>query len=113
MAEIMDFQLGRQEDGVLVISLTPSAAIGGRNFQFSVGKRQGWTASGLITKNMNSGFYGTSGMNIINSGQGIMSIALNSVDTSGRDFGAYAFKNEILDSGSRTITTQGYLLLSP
>lgn len=107
-----DFSLARQEDGVLIISMTPVIPIGGQNYQFQVTKRFGGT-SGLITKSMHSGFYNVSGMNIVNSGQGIMRVNINEVDTSGREWGNYSFNVQRLDSGNRTVVSEGYLVILP
>lgn len=102
----------RMEDGLLVIQLAPSIAIGGQSWQFELMNRFGGV-SGRIVKNMASGFLVSSGMNITNSGIGIMTVQVNSQDTSGLPYGNYVFAVTRLDSGNRTAATEGYLLLLP
>ena len=98
------------EDGLLVISMTPEEPVGGWTLQTVVTKRFGGTP--LVSRYMASGYYGVSGMNIVNSGQGIFSVTLNSSDFSGKDPGNYAFQITRTDSGSRTNLTDGYLMLT-
>lgn len=70
--------------------------------------------SGIIVKSVASGFAaGQSGFTYLNSGQGQFQVNFNSVDTSGMDYGNFAFAIERLDSGSRTVISEGYLMLSP
>jgi hypothetical protein len=112
MPILADFTLCRYEDGSLVVSLAPGTNIGGWSMRFALQHRFGGI-SGIIEKWMASGYYGVSGMNINNSGQGVFNIGVNSADTSGLDFGNYAYTVERLDSGFRTILTEGYLQLTP
>ena len=102
----------RMEDGLLVISLVPPIPIGGQSWQFEVLNRFGGV-SGRIIKSMASGHYNVSGMNIVNSGQGVMNVAINSVDTSGLQWGNYAFTVTRLDSGNRQAATEGFLKIQP
>lgn len=112
MAVLTDFSLARYEDGILTISMAPPVAIGAWDIRFRVQKRFGGT-SGLITKSITSGFNGSSGITITNSGQGQFNVAINSRDTSGLEYGNYAFSTERFESGSRTILSEGYLQLMP
>jgi hypothetical protein len=61
---------------------------------------------------MASGYYGVSGMNIVNSGQGQFRITLDAVDTSGFVAGNYAYEIRRLNSGNITSLTQGYITVS-
>jgi hypothetical protein len=102
----------KYEDGILTVSMSPPVAIGGWEIQFKTTKRFGGTTN-LFTKSVASGFNGQSGITITNSGAGIFNIQVNSVDSSGLDFGNYAAVSERLNSGSRTTLTEGFLLLMP
>jgi len=76
--------------------------------QFEVQHRFGGI-SGLITKNVASGFNGASGITVTNSGLGYFTVGINSIDTSGFDFKNYSFDVQRLDSGSRTVIAQGIM----
>ncbi len=101
------------EDTSLTISLAPPTAIGGWSLKFQAQHRYGGI-SGFMTKYTASGYGGVvSGITITNSGQGILSIAINAVDTSGLDFTPYVYQLERTDSGFRTITNYGFLNILP
>lgn len=104
-----DFTLGQREDGSLTIPMSPPQPIGGFTLEFTVLSHFGGI-SGLITKSCASGFY-SSGITLVNSGQGILQISINAGDTSGWVPNAYPFVVQRLDSGFRTDLTTGYLLL--
>jgi hypothetical protein len=112
MPIIANFTLARLEDGVLTIGLEPPAAIGGWNLQLTCMKRFGGQTP-LFLKSCASGFNGVSGITVVNSGQGIFNIPINSVDTSGSEYGNYATFIERLDSGFRTVIDEGYLTVNP
>lgn len=107
----IDFRLSKFEDITITIPLAPPTPIGGWEVKLSVAHRFG--GSGLIQKSMASGRYNVSGMNIVNSGAGIMSAKFYTSDTSGLAYGNYAYQCERLDSGSRTVLTQGFMMLLP
>ena len=69
--------------------------------------------SGFAIASVASGYNGQSGINITNSGQGVLNITIPSLATSGIDFKNYAFAIERLDSGFRTVLSEGYVLLLP
>jgi hypothetical protein len=100
-----NFTLARYEDGILTVSMTPPTPIGGWTLQFSVCTRFGGT-SPLVTKSCASGYNGTSGITITNSGQGFFAVQLKSADTSGLDPGNFAYVIERLDSGARSLIVQ-------
>ena len=110
-----DFQLPQFSDATFLVNLAPPVAIGGWSLRCLVAKRFGDEyVSGLITKSCASGYgAGQSGITILNSGQGRIQINLVARDTSGLTWGGYQYAVERLDSGSRTILTQGQLLLAP
>lgn len=112
MPVLNDFAFTRYDDGILTMPMVPPVAVGGWNVQFKVQHRFGGI-SGLIVKSMASGFSGVSGITVTNSGNGVFNIALNSADTSGMEYGNYSFAVERLDSGSRTLLSEGYLILLP
>lgn len=111
MPIIVDVPSIQYDDGQLTISLAPPAPVGGRAVRFTVLKRFGGI-SGLVTKYAASGYNNVSGINVTNSGAGVLSIALNSADLSGQDPGAYAFVVELTDT-PRTEVNAGYLLYLP
>lgn len=111
-----DVTISRFEDGVLTVAMAPPVAVGGWAITFRVQKYFGGgssLASGLINKSVSSGLNGASGITVTNSGQGVFAIDLRSVDTSGLQFGNYAYAVERTDSGNRTVLSQGYVLLGP
>ena len=112
MPVISDFSLAKFQDGTLTISMAPPQAIGGWPINFTVEKRYG-SSDSLILKSVSSGFNGVSGITVVNSGQGVFNIAINSIDTSGLDWGNYATRSERVNSGARTPITEGFLLLTP
>ena len=110
MAIFTDFVLFSAENGIVTVAMTPPTPIGGWTLQFTMTHRPNGTP--IIVKSMASGYYGTSGMNIVNSGQGIMSIALYPSEVSGLDPSTYAWNVYRLDSGFATDIAQGYRLMS-
>ena len=112
MAVIVDFPLDRFEDGTLYVNLVPPVAVGGQSLTFQVAKRFGSSAP-FVTRSMSSGFYGTSGMNIVVSGNGQISVQLQAGDFSGQNYGNYAYEISRVDSGFQTDLTQGYCILRP
>lgn len=112
--ELKDFVWTKWDDGTLVVEMADPIPVGGLSIEFKTQRRFGDDfASGYVTKSMASGFYGVSGMNIVNSGEGKFNVAIAGVDTSGMDCGEYAFKIARTDSGSRTSYTEGYMSLQP
>lgn len=109
-AKYTDFSWIKYDDGVLTIALTPPAPIGGWDLRFSLTKRFGGESL-LVTKSCASGYNNVSGINIVNSGQGIFNVALSSVDTSGLQPGLYASRCERMNSGARTTLSEGYMVL--
>lgn len=106
------FPYSQFSDGTLTIPLQPPTAIGGWNVRMTCMKRFGGV-SGFFVKSMASGFYGVSGMNIVNSGNGTMNATINSADTSGMAYGTYAVVIERMDSGFRTPLSNGFLINTP
>ena len=107
----VEISLVRQEDVVVTLSMVPPVPIASWAIEVNVTKRYGGET--LFKKCYSSGYDGVSGIHILDSGAGIMAIRFNSVDTSGLNFGNYAFQVVRLDSGSRTVPTEGYLLVTP
>jgi hypothetical protein len=112
MATYLDFSIGRLEDAVLTVSMTPPTNISGKMIRFMAQHRFGGI-SGFATKYAASGFNNVSGINVIDGVQGRFQISLNSVDSSGLDYGNYATASEFLDPGQRTIVTEGYMAITP
>lgn len=108
----MDFSLSALEDGTLTVSLVPPIPIGGFSMEYLETSRFGGL-SGIVQKYMASGYYGVSGMNIVNSGLGVFSVQMNSSDCSGFDFGNHAYLIQRTDPGARTVFVEGYRLILP
>lgn len=108
---IQDFSFQKFGDGTLQISLTNPTPIGSWDIRFLVLKRFGST-SGLIQKYYSSGFTG-SGITLVNSGQGTLNVSLRSVDTSGLEFGNYAYVAERTNSGLFNAFAKGTIILLP
>ena len=106
-----DFSLCKGEDGILVISMTPPVPIGGWPIEWSASVAFGGTA--FVTKSCASGYHGVSGITIQNSGAGIFQVRINSVDTSGVEFGAYAQKCLRTQSGFQTEIENGFWNITP
>lgn len=108
-----DFNLVRYEDGTLIVSMTPPIPIGGWDISFSVNKHFGMgIGSGLINKYVGSGYNNQSGINITNSGNGVFSVSIRSMDTSGVDAGSYVYSIDRVTSGNRSSLTQGYFTVN-
>ena len=113
MSVLLDFPLNRFEDGVFVVSMSPPQDISNWSLRFFMQHRFGGV-SGLIQKYAASGYGGgVSGITITNSGQGVFNIAFRSVDTSGLEYGNYAYTVERTESGHRQILTEGYMNILP
>lgn len=112
MAEISNYSWTRYEDGVLTVTMTPPVEIGGLEIRWGLSKRFG-SEDFTVTKYMASGYSNTSGITMLDSGLGRFNVAINSVDTSGLDFGNYSTRAEILTSGRRKVVTEGYMILKP
>ncbi len=113
MAILTDFSLIRFEDGIISFSLTNPTNITGWSVEFQVKKRFD-SCSGRITKSADATFFnGQSGITFTNAAQGRFNVTINSVDTSGFDFGNYAYSIERQNAGNRTVLTTGFFLLYP
>lgn len=114
MPILVDFSMARNEDATLSVSLQPPTPIGGWDLRFQSSKRHGGLSGGLTPPKVSaSGFSGVSGITVVNSGQGQFNVSLNSVDSSGLDFGAYAYSIERMSSGARSVLTQGFIQILP
>lgn len=107
-----DIPFVQANDGVLDVMLVPPTSIVGWSIGFQVTRRFGGS-SGIIQKYMASGFLGVSGITPINAGIGQFRVTINTNDTSGLSYGAYAAQALRLDSGFRTTLTEGFLVLTP
>lgn len=113
MPAYSDFCITKKNDSTLTIPLSPPVPIGGWEVEFQLNQNFPLPpkSSGLIVKSMASGFYGVSGMNIVNSGQGSFRVSIPSVDTSGLCAGNYAYAIRRTNSGFYTTLTEGYASL--
>lgn len=113
MPNIQDFPISKFEDGILVIGMAPPFDLGGQSVEFRSSKRIGGSGGAFPLKSVASGFNGQSGITLTDSGQGVMNVLINSIDSSGLDYGNYAYSVRITSSGQNTETTLGYVLLMP
>src|SRR5271166_2345382 len=106
-----DWTIYQYADGTLTVSLAPAANIGGWSLRCQVVNRFGGVTT-IVTKTASSGYGGgQSGITVTNSGQGVINVALNSVDLSGQNPGQYCYEISRMDSGSRTPLANGYINL--
>ena len=110
MPTIIDFTLGRSEKGTLVATTNPPTPIGGWSLAFQMTKRQGGTTA-IISKSMASGYYGVSGMSVVDSGAGTYNVQFFPAEVSGKDPGAYAYNVSRTDSGYQTTLVFGSRLM--
>lgn len=113
MPILVDFAWAKYNDGVLVIQMSPPVAVGGWDVRFRVMKRFGATSGVMPDKYASSGYSNVSGVAVVNSGQGIFQLSLNSTDTSGLEWGNYACVFDRTTSGSFTTLEEGYMTLVP
>lgn len=112
MSTETDQTIVEYEDECITVFLNPPQNIGGWNIQTTIMNHFGST-SGRIVKSVASGFSAVSGITILNSGNGQFKTKINSVDTSGMEFGNYAYVIERLDSGCRKLLFNGYFIVDP
>jgi hypothetical protein len=112
MPVIGDFESIKAVDGVLTVAMSPPVAIGGWEIEFVVNRRTGGE-SRYISKYVNSGYNNLSGINITSSGQGLIDVSISSLDTSGLQYGNYAFSVNRLGSGVVTKLSEGFMLVNP
>lgn len=110
MPVIIDFQLGKFENGVLVVEMHPPTPIGGWGIQFDLCHRMGGTA--VVTKSCASGYgNGVSGITVISSGDGRLQVSLLPSEVSGLNAGNYYYRVFRTDSGVASDVTTGYRLM--
>lgn len=112
MPALQDFALGIYEDATIQVNLSPPTNISGFDLRFRLMSRFGGV-SGLVVKTCASGYNNVSGINVNNGPQGQFQIRLNSIDTSGLDTRNYSYSVERTTSGSRTILTEGFVVILP
>lgn len=113
MPVLADFKFSRYTDGLLTLSVEPPTPIAGWSVEMNVQRNFGGVSGVMPTKSYASGYWGVSGIAILNSGAGIMQIKIDASDTSGLEYGNYAGQIVRVDSGSRTILSEGYLMVVP
>jgi hypothetical protein len=112
VAKNQNFLWSKFDNGNLVINLDPPTAIGG-SLGFVLGRYFEGDMN-TIVKTAASGFNGVSGLTVLNSGQGQFSVALTTADTSGLDYGNYAFRAGAMTSGLVTTEyTLGFMCVTP
>ena len=112
MAVQQDFILAKYEDGTLTISMIPPTPIGGMSIEFVAQKHFGGETK-LIQKYIASGLNGQSGITVTNSGMGVFNVQIDSVDSSGLNFGNIAYAANRTNSGMFAALTEGYIILTP
>ncbi len=110
--KLADFSMARQTDVTIGIGIEPPVPVGGWAVQFQVTNRFGGS-SGLITKSVASGYNGVSGVTVVESGQGTFNVRIGANDTSGLQYGNYAYEFNRLTSGNMVRLVEGFLVLTP
>lgn len=111
MPVVQDFAIARYEDGILTMELAPPDDVSGWDIRFNIGKRFGSTGSGYYSASVASGYNGQSGIEITNSGVGIMNITIPGSSTSGLEYGNYAYN--VTRFNPRVSLAEGFLILQP
>ena len=117
MANQIDFSLDRWDDGTLNLDMTPPTNLGGVDVRFHIWRRRpnvsGFT-SGLVVKSCNSGYgNGVSGITVVDSGAGRISIAVFGTDLSGTfDAGLMAYNIVKFVSGQVSVLVEGHRLMT-
>jgi hypothetical protein len=108
-----DFSVSQWSDTAVTLVLNPPANVGGLTIEMFSTPRLGGSDR-IFTKSVASGYNAVSGIDIINSGEGIMSIRLDvSKDFSGRNPGNYAWKARVLTSGLNVDLGDGIISVNP
>lgn len=115
MSQYANLTITQWDDNVVGIQITPPTNIGTYDFRWTMRYRfNGETA--LIQK-YSSSLSGTgggqSGITVTSSGNGLLTVAISSYDTSGLRPGAYAYDLARTNSGSYADLVHGYVLLFP
>jgi hypothetical protein len=120
MSVYQDFSIAKLEDGAIGITMTPPLSISGWTIRTTIQHRFGGV-SGFIMALLASGYGNLSGQNIsppsgsylINGQTGQYAVVIQSVATSGLDWGSYAFSSMRIDSGNSKLLAEGYMELDP
>ena len=117
MATQVDFSLERFDDGTLNLDMVPPVNLGGADIRFHLWRRRpnvSGFVSGIVLKSCASGYgNGVSGITVVDSGAGRISIALYGADMSGTfDQGLYAFNIVRFVSGQVSVMVEGHRLLT-
>lgn len=114
MPNVADINLAQYADGVITIAMTPPVAVGGWSVKFTMARRFS-SDSGICFRYGASGFGGgESGVTVLDSGLGRFRVkAPSPEETSGLEPGNFAIQFERTDSGSRTVLSQGYEVMTP
>ena len=91
--------------------MAPPVPIGG----WTIIYQQSLRAEGIpfITKSVSSGYATVSGIQINNSGQGVLQVNFFAPEMSGRQDDAYWYQITRTDSGFRSIIAEGFRLCTP
>lgn len=108
MSKFFSLQLSPSTDLIIQDQIVPITAIGGWRIEFTVYKRF-FGVSGIILCSTNSGYSNVSGIQIVNSGNGIFSITVSGGAFSGQNPGNLAFTVNRVGSGVGTLLSEGYI----
>ena len=111
MPIVADYSLNRDENGTLTVEMIPPTPIGQWSIEFRLTKRFG-SNDYIILGSVASGYNNVSGINIVNSGAGIMNIPNYPAYMSGREPGPYAYTVIRTDAGLETELSTGYRLMN-
>ena len=109
MASLSDFCFPRFNDGEVNFALEPAVPIGGWDIRFEMSRAFGGVP--LVTKYLNSGYNGVSGITVTNSGQGQLKVQLYAAEVSGVQPGNIAYMICRYTSGARTELAKGYRIM--
>ena len=117
MAQQVDFALERFDDGTLNLDMVPPANLGGVDIRYHMWRRRSTASgfvSGLVLKRCNSGYGdGVSGITVVDSGAGRISVALFGTDISGSfDQGLFFYNIVRFVSGQVSVLVEGHRLLT-
>lgn len=108
MPNLQSFPITRGDNIDLLINLAPPTSISGWTLALNVGRQFGGAGDLIQTSTAVSG-----GITVQNAGQGVFSIPLTPSETSGLDFGNYAYWVRKTAPDNIITLIEGYLQVQP
>lgn len=111
MSNQLNFQLDRQKDAILSISMAPPTSVSGWEGEFYLTNRKGGVSK-IFSKTFASGYVSNqSGITLTDGVIGRFNITVDSVNTSGLDYGCYHASFVRTNSGFFTPLSEGYITI--